>query len=416
MENKKGGSWWGAALVKRGSLRLWSVGCGGGEFGLRDVVGWDLTFEGLEEGDDGGAFFVGDDFSELVFGHHFDHGGEVFDGTIMEVRAGFGGVAKAGDLEHELVRFRLGVGGTTFVLEVGPSFDEAEFLIHVATDAGAVVAGDATGFGEVFEAFLFVGGKGVFLALEEVVPAGRRHQFAFEGTDGFAEVVVGDGVGVAREGGFEGVDITGHGFEDLDHEVGVGHAHFDGVQNGTFGLFFDGGSAAIPELGDVDGGVEGGRGATAAEFAVVTGGEGEVVLTEAVEFVTGVAGDFLALGNAILIVEHAAEVDFGVGEFVIGSRGFCRKRGEHGLVGIQHGLGEAFGSQGEGDRGDEECAGERKTHGFKSLLGERVTRGVNYEDAFLFVQVWKRWEGGWNCGWYEGFVIDDEVARARMKG
>jgi hypothetical protein len=50
------------------------------------------------------------------------------------------------------------------------------------------------------------------------------------------------------------------------------------------------------------------------------------------------------------------------------------------------------------------------------LLGERVTRGVNYEDAFLFVQVWKRWKGGWNCGWEEGFVIDDEVARARMKG
>ena len=124
----------------------------------------------------------------------------------------------------------------------------------------------------------------------------------------------------------------------------------------------------------------------------------------------------MAFGDAILIIEHAAEVDFGVGEFVVGSRGFCWKRGEHRLVGIQHGLGEAFGSQGESDRGDEECAGERKTHGFRSLLGEWVTRRANYEDAFLFVQVEKRWEGGWNCGWEIGFVIDDEVAGARVKG
>ena len=219
----------------------------------------------------------------------------------------------------------------------------------MATDASAIVAGDAAGFGEVFEALLFVSGERVIFAFEEVVPAGRGHQFAFEGTDGFAEVVVGDGVGVARESGFEGVDITGHGLEDFHHEVGVGHAHFDGVQNGAFGLFLDGGSAAIPELGDVDGGVEGGGGATTAEFAIVAGGEGQIVLAEPIEFVAGVAGDFLTFGNAILIIEHAAEVDFGVGEFVIGSRGLGRKRSEHGLVGIQHGLGIAFGREGERD-------------------------------------------------------------------
>jgi hypothetical protein len=50
------------------------------------------------------------------------------------------------------------------------------------------------------------------------------------------------------------------------------------------------------------------------------------------------------------------------------------------------------------------------------LLGEWVTRGADYGDAFLFVQVEKRWEGGWNCGWEMGFVIDDEVAGARVKG
>jgi hypothetical protein len=50
------------------------------------------------------------------------------------------------------------------------------------------------------------------------------------------------------------------------------------------------------------------------------------------------------------------------------------------------------------------------------LLGVRVTRWVNYEDAFLFVQVWKRWESGWNCGREEGFVIDDGVAGTRVWG
>jgi hypothetical protein len=49
------------------------------------------------------------------------------------------------------------------------------------------------------------------------------------------------------------------------------------------------------------------------------------------------------------------------------------------------------------------------------LLGEWVTRGRNYEDAFLFVQLWKRWEGGWNCGQELGFVIDDGAAGSRVR-
>ena len=132
------------------------------------------------------------------------------------------------------------------------------------------------------------------------------------------------------------------------------HGHLHGVENGTFGLLFHIGRAAIPELGKVTGGVVHGGGIAVALLPFVAGGGGLVIDTVAVERVAGVTGNGLAPGEAGLVVEHAAERGLFRGGLLAGGlageRGKCLQRG--GVHGRR--LGPTAGAserQGEQERG-----------------------------------------------------------------
>jgi hypothetical protein len=179
----------------------------------------------------------------------------------------------------------------------------------VPPSGGAGVAADAVELDEELEAAEGVAVEGGHLAAEELVEGAGGHEAALERADRLADVLHGDGLGVAGEGGLEGLDVAGDRLEGAQDVGGVGHGHLDRVDDRHLGLVLDGGGAAVPELGEVGGGVVDGGAVALAALALVTLGGELVVDAELVEEVAGVAGDVLALRQARVVVELATEGD-----------------------------------------------------------------------------------------------------------
>ncbi len=136
-------------------------------------------------------------------------------------------------------------------------------------------------------------------------------------------------------------------------------------------MFFDVGGAAVPELGEVAGGVIDGGGVAAAELAFEAGGEAFAVDAVVGKVVAGVAGDVLAFREAGLVEEHAAEVDLGVGEG-IGFRGDdLREFAHHAAAHAAHGLGVEVSGETDGEEDGRETNHNRVPTHPDSLFPKR---------------------------------------------
>jgi len=356
------------------------LGSAGGGFLFR---GWGglaafLVGERAEEGGDVGGFGFGQFFTELDASHGADGVFKGFGTAVVEVWAGDADVAERRDLEEELFGIVFGEGGAAEIGGVGVGLDEAHFLIEIAAHGGAEVAGDAACVEEREEPAAFGFGEGFVVAFEEVVEAVVGFERAFEGGDGFGDVVVGDWVLGVGEGFGEGLGV---GFDLLDAGDGGGfvwHGHFAWVEDGAFGLIFESGGAAVPELGDVEACVEGGGGVAAAAFTEGAWAGGFVIDAAAVfvDAVAGVAGLRAVFGETLFEVEVFAEFDHGRGVGV-GTGHFVRERLEDGTGAFAEGFwfeGSVFGGD-EGRDDEERRKSEEQRFHDRAVNEASVTRG-----------------------------------------
>ncbi len=334
--------------------------------------------EGLEEGDDRFHLSILELPPELEPGH-LTHG--VVEGggfSVMEIGGGEGDVAEGGHLEFEVVVSGFRDGFAPEVLGVGVGVDGSHFLIGVGPEEGSVVAGDAACGDEGLEALQLAGGESGVVALQEFIKAVVGDEGAFEGGDGVGDVVVGDGVFLVRESFGESPLIGAEGFDFADRFCLVGDGHFNGIEDGALGLSFEGGGAAIPELGEMEAGVEDRGGVAASAFTEGSWGGGLVVDAAPlfVHGMAGVAGLGIVCGELFFEEEGFAEFDerFGVllrtGHFF--GEGFDQAGGEGadfrwfwGLFGLEG------GESGEG-QGGEDDASEASEAEIGGGLGGRI--------------------------------------------
>jgi hypothetical protein len=109
---------------------------------------------------------------------------------------------------------------------------------------------------EGVETFELGGGQSLIITLEEIVKPVVGAQGPFERGDSLGEVVVGDRVRLSGERLLEAGDVLLLGLQLLDHRGLARHAHLTRIENRTLGLVFQTLGATIPELGDMEAGVE----------------------------------------------------------------------------------------------------------------------------------------------------------------
>ena len=81
-------------------------------------------------------------------------------------------------------------------------------FIELASYCGAAVTFDAVVLDELGEAAFFLGIHGVFLAGEQPVKASGSDKGAFEGGNGFGQIIVSHGIRVAGKGAVEGLRVS----------------------------------------------------------------------------------------------------------------------------------------------------------------------------------------------------------------
>jgi len=229
----------------------------------------------------------------------------------VEVGGGAGDVAKRGHFEEAAVGEAVGDGGAAGIKEARVRLGEAELLEAGAAEQRTSVAEGAAGGEELIEALFFGDGEGGAVALEEAVPAGGGEERALEGGEGAGDVGERERLFVLGEGLGEEGRVGGAVLKNLDDGLLAGEAHFDGVEERAGGLRFERGGAAIPELGEVQGGVEDGGRVARAAAAVDAGRGGLAVGAGAGERMAGVAADAAGAGEAGFEEEAAAQADEG---------------------------------------------------------------------------------------------------------
>ena len=129
----------------------------------------------------------------------------------------------------------------------------AEFLEHVAADIQALMAGNAAIFLEALVAVFFLEGEDVGVALQVLVETRvGRQQGAFVGRQGILHIGRRHAVGVhLGECGL----VLGDGREVGDHGFPVA-AHFRRADDHLFDLGLEGVHATVPELFEIQAGVE----------------------------------------------------------------------------------------------------------------------------------------------------------------
>src|SRR5690606_37143976 len=110
------------------------------------------------------------------------------------------------------------------------------------------------------------------------------------------------------ERGRELLDVLGDAAQGFFHQLRCG-VHFDAGLHGALGLFGQVGSAAVPELGDVEHRVQYRGRVARAVLPAVTHRCGDVVGATGTHAVAGITGDDVALGQARFEPQPAAKIN-----------------------------------------------------------------------------------------------------------
>ncbi len=241
----------------------------------------------------------------------------------MEVRRREGDVAQRCGTEDVGVVRRVGDGEAPLVLfgqHVGAGlFDQAEGEVALPADIGAGMAGRASLVDEERQTLLLVLGQRRIVAVQKGVEGSRRDQGCFEGFDRLGEVVEGDRIFLTREGRLEPLDILRHRLQRR-HDLHRGIGHFDAGLNRTLGLGLQVFGAAVPELGDVEHGIEGGRRVARTLLPAVADRGFEIVVAAGRQVVAGVAREHARRRDARVEEQCLAEQDLVGGDRVVGDR------------------------------------------------------------------------------------------------
>ena len=232
----------------------------------------------------------------------------------MEVRRRDGHIAQAGHLEHMAVFFILGqqVAPQVRFQRVAAGLEviahHAEFLEHIAANVHALVTGNAAVILEALVAVFFLAGQDIGVAQQVLVkPRVGCQQRALVGGQGVLHIGSGDAIGI---GLFERVLVGGQGGQVAHHGIPVA-AHFHRADHHLLDLGLQRVHPTVPELFEVQAGVEYGRGIDLHRFAVKANGEWLVVGAAAGQLVTARAGQGVVDRQARLIEQLATQLNLG---------------------------------------------------------------------------------------------------------
>ena len=248
-----------------------------------------------------------------------------------------------------------------------------------AADARAEVTLRAVEVHEVLQPLLLQVGEGGVVPVEVIVEAVVGDQRALEGSYGFGVVVEGQRVGVIGESSAELGLVTGL-TQTCDHLVTVLERHFQRIEDRDLRLLLQGGGTTIPELDELEAGIEHGRRVTAAKFTVAAQGQRRAVDAGAIvrQKMTVGAGIVSFCGERLL-VEDAFTQRNELGGVVLraGHGGGQRThQSEGGEAQHVHGLGWRGGWRVSGRIGGQRCAWrQRRREGWRCNRGLGSTTG-----------------------------------------
>ena len=185
------------------------------------------------------------------------------------------------------------------------------------------VADSAVGFlgiGKELESALG-SGRERFLVVTEVEAVERGvagDDGALEGGDGLGDHF--DGDLICAPSVFEKITIFGIDLQPVDDAI-EGMRHLDGIGDGPFGLVFERGRAAVPELKGVVGGIDDGGSVAGASFAADAEGDFARVAKRELGRVAGGAGDG-AIGRELrVVIKTTAKGDGFASGWIVGGDG-----------------------------------------------------------------------------------------------
>ena len=237
--------------------------------------------------------------AQLIAGHLGGHALQAVQAAVVQIRFCHRHVVQTGHLHHVKVLRAVGAFGQAGVIGAGlahggePGLEGAELLIRIAAQPDAVVAAGAADRLKALPASLFLLGECGGVALQEMLERRVCHgkAGALEVGDGVGQVVAAQAVGVKRVEFFHVGRVGPQGGEHLFQGVG----HFVRRDDGHQRLVGQGDRSAIPELAEVEGGVEHtqrvhlalGQRHTARHGAPVGAAHGSGVADEAADTVVG---------------------------------------------------------------------------------------------------------------------------------
>src|SRR5690606_32465225 len=306
--------------------------------------------------------------------------------AAVEVGGGQGDVAQRPCAEHVFIAGGMGHREAALVVrrqDVRAGFlHHAEGKVTLAADVDAPVAGHAALVHEQLQALEFNRIQAVGAVQELVEFRVGRHQRALERLDGVSHVLEVDRVRIVRVGLLEQGDVFRQALERF-FDLGRGVVHLDAGLHGAFGLFFQVGGAAVPELGLVEQRIENGRRVAGPVLPAMADRSLDVVRSAGADAVTAIATDDVTARQARLEEQPAAQLQAVRGDVALLDDGLCRGDGLEVLpCGLPHGI----GGRRPGGQGRRSAQGE---------AGGQETNCVLSHDVPLVEWLYPLWEHGY---------------------
>src|SRR5262249_40619441 len=208
---------------------------------------------------------VAQSLAQLYPRHDADRLGQRAHRAVMEVRGCHRDVSQARHLEDVHVAWLVRHVEPPFVRLLAAGLlpvilDDAKLLEHAAADAGAVVAGDASGFDELAQAGPLGRGKRINIAREVSVKRGGGDEGTLVGADGLAPIILRHRVLLAQESLPEHLGVAGDCLDHSNRGGVVGIAKAGRADQGLLRLILDILAVAAPMLLELQRGIENGGG------------------------------------------------------------------------------------------------------------------------------------------------------------